>query len=126
MNKTNAEFIINSAHSHIANINKYLKDIKLDIVTDFIHRVNDRIIITTNQVITNLDMKVIKKYPKNINEINSDFIESPHLPSSKLYIKITRLSYMLEYTNSPIIPNILESIIKTSPKSDMAVIWVDI
>ena len=60
----------------------------------------------------NLDMKVIKKYLKNNNKINSDSIESPHLPSFKSYMKITRLSYTLEYTNSPIIPDILESVIK--------------
>ena len=37
INETNTEFIINSAHLHIVNINKCLKDIKLDIFADFIH-----------------------------------------------------------------------------------------
>ena len=138
MNKTNTELIINSAYSHITNINKYLKDIKSDIVTSFIHRVNNRIIITTNQIVANSDMKFIKKYLKNINEINSD--ESSYQPSSKLYMKIIGLSYMLKYTNSPIISNIHKSvireihlfndivlmskswIIKAFPKSDIAVI----
>jgi len=112
MNKINAEFIINSAHLHITNINKCLKDIKSDIITDSMCRVNDGIIITINQVTAKLDMKVIKKYLKNINKINLDSIESLCLPSSKSYMKITRLPYILEYINSPITSNILESVIK--------------
>jgi len=48
MNEINTEFIINLAHLHIININKYLKDIKSDIVANFICKVNSVIIITTN------------------------------------------------------------------------------
>ena len=98
INETNTEFIINLAHSHI--------------VADFICKVNNGIIITTNQIVANLNIKVIKKYLKNNNEINSDPIKSSCLLLSKLYIKITRLPYTLEHTNSSIIPNILESVIK--------------
>ena len=112
MNEINTEFIINLAHSHIININKYLKDIKLDIVADFICKVNSEIIITTNQIIANSDMKVIEKYLKNINKINLDSIESFYLLSFKLYIKITRPLYILEHINSPITSDILESVIK--------------
>jgi len=36
MAKSNAELIINSAHIHISNVNKYLKNSKSDIVIDFI------------------------------------------------------------------------------------------
>jgi len=34
--KSNTELIVNLAYQHIANINKYLKNIKSDIITDFI------------------------------------------------------------------------------------------
>ena len=34
--KVNAELIINSAHIHISNVNKCLKNSKLDIIADFI------------------------------------------------------------------------------------------
>ena len=34
--KSNTELIVNLAHQHIANINKCLKNIKSDIITDFI------------------------------------------------------------------------------------------
>ena len=36
MAKHIAELIVNSAHIHIANVNKYLKNSKSDIITDFI------------------------------------------------------------------------------------------
>ena len=36
MAKSNAELIVNSAHTHISNVNKYLKNSKSDIVADFI------------------------------------------------------------------------------------------
>ena len=71
-------------------------------------------------------------------------VESPCLPKSKPYLKITGLPYILEQSNSPITSDIIESvikeihifnniiliskshIIKASPKSDIVVIWVDI
>ena len=36
MAKSNAELIVNSAHTHISNVNKCLKNSKSDIVADFI------------------------------------------------------------------------------------------
>jgi len=141
---SNAEIIINSANQQITNINRCLKEIKLDITADFIYKIDDRIIITTNKAIAALDLKVIKKYLKNNNEINSDSIKSPYLLMSKSYLKIIGLPYILEQTNSSVTPDIIKSIIKemhifnniilalkscivkASPKSDMAIVWVNI
>ena len=93
---SNAEIIINSANQQITNINRCLKEIKLDITADFIYKIDDRIIITTNKAIAALDLKVIKKYLKNNNEINLDSIKSPYLLMSKSYLKIIGLPYILE------------------------------
>ena len=141
---SNTEIIINSANQQITNINRCLKEIKLDITADFIYKIDDRIIITTNKAIAALDLKVIKKYLKNNNEINSDSIKSPYLLMSKSYLKIIGLPYILEQTNSSVTPDIIKSIIKemhifnniilalkscivkASPKSDMAIVWVNI
>ena len=141
---SNAEIIINSANQQITNINRCLKEIKLDITADFIYKIDDRIIITTNKAIAALDLKVIKKYLKNNNEINLDSIKSPYLLMSKSYLKIIGLPYILEQTNSSVTPDIIKSIIKemhifnniilalkscivkASPKSDMAIVWVNI
>jgi len=93
MVKTNTKLIINLAHIHISNVNKCLKNSKSDIITDFIHITNNRIIITMNKPANTLDLSIIKKYLKNIENINSDLIEDLCLPKSKSYIKIIGLLY---------------------------------
>jgi len=79
MAKHTAELIVNSAHIHIANINKCLKNSKSDIVTDFIRSTNNRIIITTNKLANDLNLSTIEKYLKSIQNIDSDLIKSPHV-----------------------------------------------
>jgi len=91
--KSNAELIVNSAHTHISNINKYSKS---DIVADFIQITNNGIIITMNKLANTLDLSTIKKFLKNINNINSDLIEGPCLPKSKSYMKIIGFPYKIE------------------------------
>ena len=138
MAKHNAELIINLAHTYISNINKCLKISKSDIVVDFIHIINNGIVITTNKPANDLNLSTIENYLKNIKNVNSDSIESPHLPRSKLYMKIIRLPYKIE--QGVISPDYIESIlkemhlfkdvvlaskshaIKASPKSDIAVV----
>ena len=140
--KTNAELITNSAHIHTSNVNNCLKNSKLDTIADFIHLTHNRIIITTNKLANPLDLSTIKKYLKNIKNVNSDSIKSPCLSKSKLYMKIIGLSYITE--NKVITPDFIERVlkethlfkdvvlaskphvIKVSPKSDMVVIWVNI
>ena len=95
MAKHIAELIVNSAHIHIANVNKCLKNSKSDIITDFIWSTNNRIIITTNKSANNLNLSTIEKYLKNIQNVDPDSIESPCLPKSKSYMKIIGLPYKI-------------------------------
>ena len=74
--KSNTDLTTNSANIHIANINKCLKNIKSDIITDFIHLTNNGII-TINKLAIASDLNTIKKYIKNIQNINLDLIKSP-------------------------------------------------
>ena len=140
--KSNAELIINLANQQIANINKSLKEIKSDITVDFICIINNGVIITTDKLANASNLKIIKKCIKNANNINSEAIESPQLPKSKLYLKIIRLSFMRE--KGPITPDIIKGIIKEMhifnnitlaskscvikvlAKSDMVVVWINI
>ena len=142
MTKTNAELIINSAHIHIYNINKCLKNSKSDTFADFIWFNVNGIIIMTNKPTSDLDLSTIEKYLKNIQNVNPDSIESSRLPKSKSYMKIIELPYSSELgVMSPdIIEDVLKDshlfkdmtlaskphVIKASPKSDKAVVWVDI
>ena len=142
MAKHIAKLIVNSAHTHITNVNKYLKNFKSDIVANFICITNNGIVITTNKLANNLNLSTIEKYLKSIQNVNSDSIKSPRLPKSKLYMKIIGLPYKIE--QDVISPDYIESIlkethlfkdvmlaskphvIKASPKSDIVVVWVNI
>jgi len=64
---------------YIANINKFLKDIKSEISADFIHSNNKRIIITTNKIAFTSDMNIIEKYIKELNDVNLSNIMSSRL-----------------------------------------------
>ena len=112
MAKLKTELIINSASSNITNINKYLKNTKSDIIADFIHLTNDGVIITTNKPANMSDLSIIKKYMKNINNINSDNIDCLHLPKSKLYLKIIGLSHNME--NGMLTSEVIEDVLKDS------------
>ena len=142
MAKSNAELIVILAHQHIANINKCLKNIKSDIIADFIWVTNERVSITINKLANPSDLTTVKKYIKSISNINSDLIESPYLPKSKLYLKILRLPYIIEdgIITLDIVKGVLKDvylfkniilvskphIIKASPKLDIMVVWMDI
>ena len=142
MTKTNAELIINSAHIHTSNINKCLKNSKSDTFADFVRLNVNGIIITTNKPVNDLDLSTIEKYLKSVQNVNPDSIESPCLPKSKSYMKIIGLPYSSELgvISPDIIKGVLKNshlfkdatlalkprVIKASPKSDKAVVWVDI
>ena len=142
MTKVNTKLIVNSAYIHISNINNCLKNAKSDIIADFIWINVNGIVITTNKPAKNLDLSTIKKYLKNVININLDSIENSRLPKSKSYMKIVELSYLnkLGIITPDLIKGVLKDsylfkntvlaskpcVIKASPKSDKAVVWVDI
>ena len=79
MSSINSERFIAILNKYIANINKSLKNIKSDIIADFIWA-NDRgLVITTNKVVVILDLNTIKSYIKNIGIIDSNKVISPRL-----------------------------------------------
>ena len=112
MAKSNTELIINSASSNIANINKCLKNAKSVIIADFICLTNDGVIITTNKPANMSNLSIIEKYMKNINNINSDNIDCPCLPKSKLYLKIIGLPHNME--NGMLTPEVVKGVLKDS------------
>ena len=52
---------------HISNINRVLKNIKLDVKADFICLEQADIIIVTNKVTSSLDLQTVENYIKNTN-----------------------------------------------------------
>ena len=117
---------------------------KSGIIADFIWADNRGIVISTNNVASLADLQEIEKVIKNSLQDNEDKINSPWLPQSKSYLEIVGISYLDDQTNTCIFPEDIEKILKKNhifnkvilaykpqvikvlPKSDMAIIWIDI
>jgi len=80
ISSNNSQKFMSLSNKHVFNINRTLKDIKSDVVADFIHTNNKRLTITTNKVASALDLTTIKKYIKNINNIDLEVIMLLRLP----------------------------------------------
>ena len=65
------------SNSHITNLNRVLKNIKSVIMADFVWYNQHSLIITTNKVISSLDLQIIENYIKNVNNMNSNDILTP-------------------------------------------------
>ena len=129
---------------HIADLNRSLKNIKSDVIVDYIQLELIGITIVTNKVALSLNLQVIENYVKNVENVNLEYIEAPRLPQLKFYLKIIGIPYFIENTNISIMLDFIESIIKSnhifnnlslvskpqvikaSSKSDIAIIQVDI
>jgi len=144
MNTDNTRKYMKDTSTHVININKALKSIKSNIITNFIRLDDKCIIIFTNNVTNPSDFQEIKRCVKNSLVVEEDQIESPRLPQSKLYLKIVSISYVSNQTNMKLSSDKVEKIlknrhifndivltsklriIKISPKSDMSIVWIDI
>jgi len=144
MNNDIAKEFIKNSSSHIANVNHVLKTIKSNTIANFICVNSKGIIITTNNISLGSDLQEIEKYIKNSLPFDIENISLPRLPQSKSYLKIIGISYISKKMNNQIslddIENVLKNnylfndivlaskphIIKVSPKSNMAIIWIDI
>ena len=100
MNKKNTTNFVKNSSVHIININRHLKNIKLDIIANFICVKNKRVVIATNKIASTLDLQTIEKYVKSSQYINADYVKSSKLPQLKFYLKIISISYLSEQTNT--------------------------
>ena len=140
----NANNFVKKSSVYVANINRAFKNIKSDVIADFIWVENKSIVISTNKVTNPLDLQTIENYVKSTCSIEADQMESLRLPQSKSYLKLIGIPYLSEKTNSCItsdeVDNILKNtyifndvvlalkprVIKISPKSNMAIVWINI
>ena len=144
MSIDNIKNFVKDSSIHIININRSLKNIKSDIIADFIHIDNKDIVISTNKVASPLDLQTIKKYIKNAYYIEAEHTKSPKLPQSKSNLKIIGILYLFEQSNTCIFPDNIEKILKSNyifndiilaskprvikmfPKSNMTIVWINI
>ena len=80
MSGDNKKNFIEESNAYISNMNRALKNIKSNILVNFIHPDTAGIIIITNKVATSLNLQTIEQYIKGTNHINSNKVESPRLP----------------------------------------------
>ena len=144
MSNETARKYTKDASTYIISINCALKTIKSNIMADFICIEDKGIVISTNNVTSPSDLQKIKKCVKSSLLNNADQISLPRLPQSKFYLKIIGIPYLNEQSNMCILPENIEKIlksnhifndiilasrprvIKVSPKSDIAIICIDI
>jgi len=115
MNSEAAGKFFKDSSMHVININCALKNIKLQIIADFIHIKDKGIVIFTNNVISPSDLQEIEKYVKSLLSNNSDQISLPSLPQSKSYLKIVSIPYVNKQSNSCISPEDIEKISQKQP-----------
>lgn len=140
----NSNRIMVLSNKHVVNINKVLKDIKSDVMANFIRANHRGLMIITNKVTSTSNFNTIEKYIKNVDVVDSNDISSSRLPQSKSYLKILDIPDLIKDTDISITSNIIKRviqsthifdnmvlssklrIIKASSKSNIAVIWVNI
>ena len=130
---------------HMANLNRTLRNSKSEVLVNYIQPENSGISVITNKVALQSNLSIIDNYVKSSNDINSLQVEEPCLPKSKSYLKIIGIPFFphansQEKLSSNDIETILKQnhifnnislaskprVIKVSPKSDMAIVWIDI
>ena len=145
MNSNNNSIFMKNSSLHVANINKHLKNTKSEVLINYIQSDPLDITIVTNKISQQSDLQIIDQYVKNSNNINTLQVEESHLPQSKSYLKIIGIPFFThgntqECLTSSDVKTILKQnqifnnitlvsrprVIKISPKSDMAIVWIDI
>jgi len=75
----NASFMKNSS-THVTNINRALRNVKSEVLVDFIYSDSLGIMVVTNKVSLQSDLQIIEQYVKNSDDIDALQVEVPHLP----------------------------------------------
>ena len=114
MGSNNIKIFITLSNDHVVNINWALKNIKSNVIIDFIYLDHRGLIFVLNKVTVLFNIWVISNYVKNANNMNSKDIQDAHLLQSKLYLKILGLSYHIKNTNTPMNSSVIKNIIKST------------
>ena len=145
MSAENVFSFMKNSSTNVANINRQLQNTKTDLLVDYIRSDSNGIIIVINKVAQPPDLTIIDQFIKNSNDINALQVEELRLSKSKSYLKIIGIPFY-PHANSQdkltsadikiilqqnyIFDNVIlaskSRVIKVSPKSDMAIVWIDI
>ena len=103
-----------SARNHITNINRALKNIKSDILADYVQQESTDVIIVTNKVALSSNLQTIENFVQNMENINSEDIKFPRLPQFKSYLKMIDIPFYIKNTNVLISLDFVELVIKSN------------
>ena len=145
MSAENVFSFMKNSSTNVANINRQLQNAKTDLLVDYIKSDSNGIIIVMNKVAQPLDLTIIDQFVKNSNNVNTLQVEESRLPKSKSYLKIigipfyphknsqdrlTLVDIEILLRQNHIFDNVTLAskprVIKVSPKSDIAIVWIDI
>jgi len=79
MNEENKQNLIEKSSTYVTNINRALKNIKSEVMVNFVWVETSGIIIVTNKVTLSLDLQIIENYIKNANYIDTNGVKVSRL-----------------------------------------------
>ena len=77
MSSGNITKFMKNSSLHVTNINRSLRNVKSEVLADFIQSDFLGIMVVTNKVVLQLDLQIIEYYVKNTNDIDSLHVEVP-------------------------------------------------
>jgi len=141
MSGDNFNSFMKNSSTHVSNLNRLLRNVKMEVVVDFIRSDPIGLVIVTNKVTIQSNLQIINQYVKKLEDINELQVEKSRLPQSKSYLKITDIPYFpngrtQERLNTSDVETVLKQnqifndiklasrprVIKVSPKSDMLIV----
>ena len=75
MDNNNISNFMKNSLLYVTNINRFLRNVKSEVLVDFIHSDPLGITIVTNKVSLQSDLQLIEKYIKSSNDINALQVE---------------------------------------------------
>ena len=145
MNSDNTVKFMKDSSLYVANINRSLRNVKSEVLVNFIWSDQSGIIVVTCKVASQSNLHIIENYVKNVDCINTSGIKVLWLLQSKSYLKIIGIPYFSHDNSQEClslgdVKNIIKQnqifnnivltskpwVIKVSPKSDMSIVWIDI
>jgi len=86
MNSDNIMRFMKKSSLYVSNLNRALRNIKSNVLVNFIYSDPLNITIITYKIASTYDLQVIKNYVKSVNHIDTTSVEVPCLPQSKSYL----------------------------------------
>ena len=75
INNDNKTKFMEDSSTHVSNLNRALRNIKSEVIVDFVHQELASIVIVTSKIALELKLQTIKNYIKNTNQIEAKKVD---------------------------------------------------